>query len=174
MSTLKVQLSNDLVGRTISGVRLYQVNEGHVIIEERRAVALDGGVELVLTDATFCWWFDEEVHDARMTPLKVLSPDLPTYEIDAHDQISAHLIEGNVIEQIEVEAINGEDFEGNPFQQVLELRLTLQNGSTIQIAAVSFDEDVEGADDLIYDPCSQLLVAINRIYPVKHPPDTSD
>lgn len=176
MDALRRQISEWTAGKVLKGMRLYQVNPGHIIIEEERAWAVDGGVELILDEGVYCfgWSQDTDQFEFHKGALKELSPELDAVRLDEQQLRSLDHVLQRRIERVEVQSLAWRDLNEVDGESLLELRLAFQGGASIQIAAVDFDLDRPGANDLRFNVTEQILISVNKDYPIEHPPDLAE
>jgi hypothetical protein len=159
-----------LEGQKLQAVRLYQVNDEHPPLAPGRTWAVDGGVELETAQTVLAFGWDQDLNQfmLRVGSLRMLSPDLEARPLPAE---GLERVLGQLIAKAEADTARTEDWDGEPFEALLTLRIHFASGEVLRIAAVDVDPSGPLPEQLYSCLDDQLLVTLDPDVRIAHPPE---
>lgn len=170
--------------KAIKNIELYNVNPNYFAFDEDAVWVLDGGALIEFEDHTkisFCWNKEMELMDMVLGDADLLFQDLDFYVIDDISQKVTAACTGKKVQNI--------DFEWNWYQKLNEdfeledelnfaplgLQFELEDGTTLQLAAIRFGVDAQDKSlkNATYLPEGDLLVALNQVVPIVLPEENA-
>jgi len=175
LQQLQNQLNHDFIGKRLQKINFVQVNPQYFEFDENSLWVLDGGIELHLENHkiyTFAWNNDAELMDLWQGNADVKMSNLDFYALDKINDITNATISNKIITAV--------DFEWNWYQMMdenfeledklnfapLGMVLHFDDGQHLQLASVQFGLEDKSLANLSYLPEGDMLVSINRIFPI--------
>lgn len=160
-------LEEQLTGKTITGVKLYNVADHYYALDTNK-VAVDGGVALSFGDETLliAWSKKQELIDCVFGKPEDVLEDIPFYELED----IGHLFDftGETVQSVSIKWNFFEEFDDNfeiiPGKNYIveELVLNLSNERILQVAAANC-EIADGAINYIeFNAQGNILVVVDE------------
>jgi hypothetical protein len=172
-STIKELLLN----KELSNIEFYNINDKYWVFDEERVWVLDCGIELTLGSDlfTFGWSAGKELYEHHFGKLEELKGELEIKALHAMEVEGIKELCGKKISDVTIKWNFYHDLDENyePTEHKnympMELFLTFENGSTLQLAAIRFRVDTENKSisDLTFDSTGDFLVALNHPFEIE-------
>jgi len=169
------ELENFFVGKTLTAARLAQVNDSFNVFYPNKQIAIDGGVELLINDQSFFfgWKMELEAIESGTYSLKESLGEIEHYILNDNDIIVASQFIGQKIISVNAtwniyEKMTDEEYpELVPVDVMEQIILEFENGKTLQIAAISYEEEDDKITGARWDLHGEILVSANDVLPIE-------
>lgn len=143
----ELKIKKHLMGKTIKDIELYNINEDYYVFDPERTLVIDGGIEFIFEDSSFCygWDFANGGYDYSLEhKLELLLDEAPHYALEAKQLESISRLIGDKIQDVDFKWDYYQDYDENGELKEekifvpIELILTTVLSKTIQIALIGF------------------------------------
>lgn len=176
---MKIQNNTELESffaeKTLTAVKLAQVNDSFNVFYPNKQIAIDGGVELLIDDQPFFfgWKIQLEAIESGTYSLKESLGEIEHYILNDNDIMVASQFIGQKIISVNAtwniyEKMSDEEYpELVPVDVMEQIILEFENGKTLQIAAISYEEKDGKITDAKWDLHGEILVSANDVVPIE-------
>jgi len=162
IENLKKLMQSDV----INDIRIFHVNGLHKYDESKQILLIDLAIEFHFNNGVVTAGFNSQTQSLKILPLSIKD----MYEGNNGKQIETNHLQsfiGNRIEHIhfktiELEFVSGYTMKTEKEEQIVDLKLELENGDYLHIAFVEYE--IEKPEELYYDIFGEILVSLNHSY----------
>ncbi|WP_430817796.1 hypothetical protein [Carboxylicivirga sp. RSCT41] len=173
MTEIDILIKQKLLGKTISTIRLFNINDDYYAFYEDSHWVFDGGIQFCIDDAIVCWGYDYEKEMMELSFDKEITDKLEGtkhYQVDSKNIKGISELQGATIKDVSIKwefyQNIDENFEpyGDKIYAPIEIVLYFDFNMTLQLALIDFEID-EQAFKMVqptYDLEGEMLYSFNK------------
>lgn len=167
--------TNQFIGKQLTDIRLFNINEDYLLYEPNACIVIDGGVELHFGEEVLSIGWNEttELIDLAPKPLANFVDELILLPIRSKEFKPEALLLNKSVKSLDIKWNWYQTFD-NKLKTIeelnyipLELLFTFEDNSFLQVAAVSYDIRKGEVKYFYSDSENELLIAYNRKIDIK-------
>jgi len=165
-------IRNFLLNKTVTDIEFYIINENYFVFDENHIWVIDAGVEIGMGEESFSfgWNSEKTIYEHHFGKMSGLTMDTATTDLDAFHIEGLKNLQGKKIRDLEFQwnwySDMDEHFEPiEPKNYIpVELIITFENGSVLQLAAIDYKLDVvnKAMKDVVFDSEGNFLVTLDH------------
>jgi hypothetical protein len=164
-------LELNFLGKKLTSIQCYNVNDKYVVFNPDSLAVIDGGVELTFEEHKLVigWNAELELFDVVTTSIEPLLGDLDYHPIDSAELSIGHLLIGSKLISMDTkwnwfQKLNEKSKPVGQKQHILkEVIFTFQSGQILQLAAIQYTIEDKKLSKAQYDSQGELLLAYGQI-----------
>lgn len=175
-------IKNFLLNKELTAIEFYNINDKYWVFDEEKVWVLDCGIELSFGNELFSfgWNTEKQLYEHHFGKLEKLLGELKPKTLHAMEVEGIKELAGKKITDLKIQWNFYHDLDENyePLEQKnympMEMILTFDNGSVLQLAAVNFEVDTENKSihNVTFDSTGDFLVALNHPFEIKENEDS--
>jgi hypothetical protein len=180
---MEERIKSGLLNKPLTHLEFYNINDKYWVFDEERVWVLDCGIELTAGTELFSfgWNAEKQLYEHHSGKLEELKGELEPKALHAMEVEGIKELIGQKITDVTIQWNFYHDLDENyePTEQKnympMEMVLTFENGSTLQLAAIKFRVDTENKSigNVTFDSTGDFLVALNHPFEIKEEDDES-
>jgi|GEM_PF-1177467 len=173
---LEERIKSSILNRELSTIEFYNINDKYWVFDEERVWVLDCGIELSFGSDVFSfgWSAGKELYEHHFGKLEELKDEIEIKALHAMEVEGIKELCGKKISDVKIRWNFYHDLDENyePTEHKnympMEMFLTFENGSTLQLAAIRFRVDTQNKtiDNVTFDSTGDFLVALNHPFEI--------
>ncbi len=150
MNELDKKIKQQLIGKTLSNIKLYNINDDYYAFYQESHWVFDGGIQFNIDNSIACWGYDYEAEMFEFSINKEITEHLAEtnyYQIDSNNIKGVSELQGAKIKDVDIkwefyQKID-ENFEpfGEKIYTPIEIILHFDLNMTLQLALIDFEID---------------------------------
>lgn len=179
---LETSIKNLLLNKELMHIEFYNINDKYWVFDEEKVWVLDCGIELMAGNEffSFGWNADKQLYEHHFGKLEELKGELQPKALDAMEVEGIKELAGKKITDVKIQWNFYHDLDENyePTEHKnympMEMTLTFDNGSVLQLAAINFEVDTEkkSIHNVTFDSTGDFLVSLNHPFEIKENEDS--
>ena len=173
MEELDAKIKQHLIGKTISNIKLYNINDEYYAFYEESHWVFDGGIQFNLDDSIACWGYDYENEMFEFSFNKEITEyldEIDYYQLETENIKGVSELQGAKIKDVVIkwEFYRNIDENLEPFGEKIyvpiEIILYFDFNMTLQLALIDFEINEEPFKmvDPIYALEGEILYSFNK------------
>ncbi|MCE3279954.1 MAG: hypothetical protein K0S44_2145 [Bacteroidetes bacterium] len=177
MTDLQNTLNNVLLNKELTAIEFYTINDKYWVFDEEKVWVVDCGVQLTFNEYifTFAWNSEKQFYEHHLGKIEEITGDHEITPLHANEVESIQKLIGNKITEVKYKWNFYHDLDENyePMEQKnympMEMILSFENGSVLQLAAVNFKVDTvnKTIGSATFDSTGNFLITLNHLISVK-------
>jgi hypothetical protein len=177
MTDLQNTLDNILLNKELTAIEFYTINDKYWVFDEEKVWVVDCGVQLTFGEDvfTFAWNSEKQFYEHHIGRIEEITGDHEITALHAMELEGIQKLIGNKIIDIKYKWNFYHDLDENyeakeeKNYMPMEMILTFESGSILQLAAVNFKVDTvkKTIDRAVFDSTGNFLITLNHQINVK-------
>jgi hypothetical protein len=177
MTDLQNTLNNVLLNKELTAIEFYTINDKYWVFDEEKVWVVDCGIQMTFNEDTFTfgWNSEKQFYEHHLGKIEEITGDHEITPLHANEVESIQKLIGNKITEIKYKWNFYHDLDENyePMEQKnympMEMILSFENGSELQLAAVNFKVDTvnKTIGSATFDSTGNFLITMNHLINVK-------
>lgn len=169
---LENQLQNYLIGKELTGIEFYTINDKYWVFDEDHTWVVDCGINMDFQDNSFSFGWNSEkgFYDHHFGKIENLTGEYKIKDLEAVNIEGIKNLIGKKIKDVKIQCNfyfdMDEHFEPTEHKNFMpmEMIITFDNGDLLQLAAIRFEIDKESKQikNAIYDSEAKFLITLNK------------
>lgn len=181
---LEASLKQALLNKELTHIEFFNANDKFWVFDEEKIWVLDIGIQLCFGSEyfTFAWDSEKQFYEAHFGKIEEITRDQEIKALEAENVEGIKALIGQKITDLKIQWNFYHDIDENyqPKEEKnfmpMELVLTFDNGSVLQLAAIEFkvNTTTKFIEDPSFDSTGQFLITLNHYLEVKVPEESFD